>query len=580
MLSRLSFNTKLLLLCTIMAIVSIVIGVFSYRGLYNVEESNGRVVHDVVPNLELVNTMGAAYRTVRIELRTLGYVGLSKKESELAIKNALVAIAEYEKSDKKYQSSHFFPGERELYNKLHTKWETFHALGKKVIALYRTGKPEDHEALLRIFLVDCPEIAASYQSIFDELMKFHNEHLVEFTAESKTITDTTNMFIINISIVGVLGSFFIGIFLSRKISKSINEIVRRLEGSADGVSAAASQIASSAEELSQATTEQAASLQETSSAIEEINSMINSNTENAKLSANASGKSLEQVEKGKKVVEQMVKSIGNINNSNNTIMEQINKNNQEMEDIVKLIAEIGNKTKVINDIVFQTKLLSFNASVEAARAGENGKGFAVVAQEVGNLAAMSGSAAIEISTMLENSVKKVEDIVKNSKEKIGLMISDAKSNVESGTVVANECASVLNEIVTSVAHVTGLISEISSAGQEQARGVDEITKSVSQLDRITQENTINAAESAVAAESLSHQSDVLKQLVHSLVVTMDGEVEVAPLELVNIAKKENKMDKVETSMKVPDVSEKIKKESQVKQSVILPSSSDARFQDV
>lgn len=563
-----------------MAAVSIIISFFSYRGLHNVEESNRRIVHDVVPNLELVNTMGAAYRTVRIELRTLGYAGLSKKESDLAIKNALAAIAEYEKSDKEYQHSHFYPGEKELYEKLHTKWETFHALGVKAIGLYNAGKPEDREALMKIFLVDCPEIAASYQGVFDELMKFHNEHLTNFTAESKAITNTTNTLIITISVAGVLGGFFVGIFLSRRISKSINEIVQRLKGSADGVSVTASQIASSAEELSQATTEQAASLQETSSSIEEINSMISSNSENARLSASASEKSLEQVEKGKKVVEQMVKSIGNINNSNNNIMEQINKNNQEMEDIVKLIAEIGNKTKVINDIVFQTKLLSFNASVEAARAGENGKGFAVVAQEVGNLAAMSGSAAIEISTMLENSIKKVEGIVKNSKEKIGLMISDAKSNVESGTVVANECASVLNEIVTSVAHVTSLVSEISSAGQEQAKGVDEITKSVSQLDQVTQENTLNAAESAVAAESLSHQSDVLKELVRSLVVTMDGEGnEEASIKKVSTVEKVNKVSKVEASVKVPDAIVKIQKEIPVNKS-ILPSASDARFQDV
>jgi methyl-accepting chemotaxis protein len=89
----------------------------------------------------------------------------------------------------------------------------------------------------------------------------------------------------------------------------------------------------------------------------------------------------------------------------------MNKSNDEISSIVKVIAEIGDKTKVINDIVFQTKLLSFNASVEAARAGEQGKGFAVVAEEVGNLATMSGKAAEEISSMLGDSMGKVELIV-------------------------------------------------------------------------------------------------------------------------------------------------------------------------
>ena len=74
-----------------------------------------------------------------------------------------------------------------------------------------------------------------------------------------------------------------------------------------------------------------------------------------------------------------------------------------------LISEIGNKTKVINDIVFQTKLLSFNASVEAARAGEHGKGFSVVAEEVGNLAHMSGNSAKEITQLLESSINRVNN---------------------------------------------------------------------------------------------------------------------------------------------------------------------------
>ena len=203
-------------------------------------------------------------------------------------------------------------------------------------------------------------------------------------------------------------------------------------------------------------------------------------------------------------------------------MEQINESNKEMEDIVKVITEIGTKTKVINDIVFQTKLLSFNASVEAARAGEQGKGFAVVAEEVGNLAAMSGAAAIEISSMLDSSIQKVEGIVKNSKEKIGRLITDGKKNVEIGTTVANNCGTVLNDIVLSVASVSKMVKEISSASQEQAQGVHEITKAVAQLDQVTQQNTANSAESSRAAGDLSNQAEMLSSLVQELVQAIEG----------------------------------------------------------
>lgn len=218
----------------------------------------------------------------------------------------------------------------------------------------------------------------------------------------------------------------------------------------------------------------------------------------------------------------MIEAIGDINTSNTGIMDQINETNKEIENIVKIINEIGTKTKVINDIVFQTKLLSFNASVEAARAGEQGKGFAVVAEEVGNLAAMSGAAALEITNMLDGSIKTVEGIVRDSKEKIGKLVLNSKEKVENGTRVAHECEEVLNEIVSSIASVSKMVAEISSASQEQAHGVHEITKAIAQLDQVTQQNTANSTESANAAGTLSGQAEALNSLVQKLVQTIEG----------------------------------------------------------
>ncbi|MBC7538548.1 MAG: methyl-accepting chemotaxis protein [Bacteriovorax sp.] len=587
MLNGLSFKAKLVLLCFAMACVSITISFLAYQGLQRVEASNERIIEGVVPNLELINSMALNFRKVRIEVRTLGLPGLGKKEAETAIKNATDAINSYEDDYKASELLTDMPGEKEINDELHTNWKHFRKIGENAIALYRTGKTEDHEAMMKVFFVDCPEAADAYNQTFLKAVAFHKNHLSKFTAESKAVSSQTNLLIILVSSIGGIASILAGFIFATKVSKSINVIVHNLEGTAEEVSAASTQIASSAEELSQATTEQAASLQETSSSIEEINSMINSNTENAKQSALASEQSLGNTEKGQKVVEQMIKAIGDINISNNSIMEQINDSNREMEDIIKVIGEIGTKTKVINDIVFQTKLLSFNASVEAARAGENGKGFAVVAEEVGNLATMSGNAAIEISSMLTSSIQKVEDIVKNSKEKTGKLIADGKINVETGTRIASECGEVLSEIVTSVASVTRSVAEISTASQEQAQGVQEITKAIAQLDQVTQENSANSAESANAAEALSHQAFTLKQLVQSLVQTMNGGTSenvgsVGTSEILN--KKTSQMRSVKTTPitnagKVLPLKAKVK-ENPPKNNAAYPSSNDARFSDV
>lgn len=146
-----------------------------------------------------------------------------------------------------------------------------------------------------------------------------------------------------------------------------------------------------------------------------------------------------------------------------------------------MILEIAEKTKVINEIVFQTKLLSFNASVEAARAGEQGKGFAVVAEEVGNLATMSGNAAQDISNMLGESTAKVQEIVRQTKEEMSRLTTQSKNDVENGIKVARDCDVVLNEIVKNVNHVDQLVREITEASKnlsQQALSLNSISQTL------------------------------------------------------------------------------------------------------
>jgi methyl-accepting chemotaxis protein len=203
-------------------------------------------------------------------------------------------------------------------------------------------------------------------------------------------------------------------------------------------------------------------------------------------------------------------------------MIQVEESNQNLAEIVKVITEIGSKTKIINDIVFQTKLLSFNASVEAARAGEQGKGFAVVAEEVGKLAQMSGAAAKEISDMLDGSIKKVQNIVSETKSKVEALIEQGKEKVTIGTSVAKQCGEALDQMVSSVSEVSRMVSEIAMASQEQAEGVKQINQAMGQLDQTTQQNASGSQETASAAEELSSQADALRAMVIELTQTIEG----------------------------------------------------------
>lgn len=360
-------------------------------------------------------------------------------------------------------------------------------------------------------------------------------------------------------------------------SKSINGVTTTLASNSSQVSEASEKIAASATQLSESATEQAAALQETVAAVDEISAMVEKNAEAANRSKEVSQQSREAAEKGRLTVESMMSAIADIDHSNDEISQQMESSNRQLSEITKLISDIGTKTKVINEIVFQTKLLSFNASVEAARAGEYGKGFAVVAEEVGNLAQMSGNAAKEISTLLEESTRKVETIVGDTKARVERLMNSSKEKVRQGTQTAKDCHEALDEILVNVQSVDSLVSEIAVASTEQSTGIREISKAVGQMEQVTQQNTAVAQSSSVAAEQLKNQSSTLRSIVDDLVAVVSGSG--SPNQLAN---KDEKLAKV---VSLPVKNRMVSSENsseplrKVANSDTVPSADDAGFEE-
>lgn len=517
-----SFKAKLLSLCALLAAVSALIATISYRGLHSVETTYDKVTHGAMPSLNALNDMFLNYRAIRINLRSLGLSGLSQEQANDYVKHTKDSISAYEAADKEYQEITFLPGQKEKYENVNKAWLHFKEIGVKALSLQDDGSSSAKEQLNQIFLHDCVEAAKHFTEAIEELEKFHHEEASHEVKEAEATADSTNLIVIFTSFAGILLGLIVGFIFSTKVSNSITLVAQQLASNADQVAAASSQIASSSQQLSEASTEQAASLEETAASLEEITSMIAKATENAQNTSESSSESHKKAEEGRGSVDQMLSSMDEISQSNEAILSQINESNRQMSDIVKVIQDIGNRTKVINEIVFQTKLLSFNASVEAARAGEHGKGFAVVAEEVGNLAQMSGNAAKEITDMLDASISKVEGIVRDTQQKVEGLVQSGKEKVDSGVTVAKQCSDVLNEIVQNVSRVSGLSQEISQAAKEQALGVSEINKAMSQLDTVTQQNAATSEEAASAAEELSGQAESLKSSVEDLMAVITG----------------------------------------------------------
>lgn len=490
---NLSLNKKVAVIIIIFIVGMITISGIGISNLSSINSSLVTIVNNNVPRIINSNLVRGTYRNMAINL--MNYLAEDDKEARVKVYEKMKAdhndfLKLFDKS-MSVASATALP----MYQRIKDSYLTWWEVAQKALAAKDEGKSFSE------YYAENRRLRGEAEVILADMVKFNTDQLAEaksnadeLYSSSRTLTLLTCIFSI------ILASGLAYVVLS-STSRVINQIIHSLKEGSVQVSSASQQIAATSEILSQSSTEQAASLEQTAASIEEMNSMIAKNAENANAAAKTSDQSHETVTEGKKIVEKMILS-----------MDAIYKNSEQMNEIVKVIEDIGAKTKVINDIVFQTKLLSFNASVEAARAGEHGKGFAVVAEEVGNLAQMSGNAAYEISSLLENSTLTVQNIIQQT-----------KGNVEAGSEVTRQCNQVFESIVIDVAKVAAMAKEISAASEEQSRGSSEVSKAMTQVDQATQQNSATSEESASAAEELASQAESLESTVNDLVGAILGQ---------------------------------------------------------
>jgi len=256
----------------------------------------------------------------------------------------------------------------------------------------------------------------------------------------------------------------------RTMRDNLSRTVQEVRANADAVAGASGEIASGNSDLSARTEQQASSLQETAASMEELGTTVRQNADNARQANQLAIGSSQVAEQGGEMVREVVET-----------MRGINESSRKIADIIG----------VIDGIAFQTNILALNAAVEAARAGDQGRGFAVVASEVRTLAQRSADAARQIKGLIGESV----------------------GRVDAGTELVDRAGATMQEIVGSIRRVTDIVGEISSASEEQSRGVSLVGDAVSQMDRVTQQNAALVEQSAAAAESLKQQAHQLVQAV-------------------------------------------------------------------
>ena len=250
---------------------------------------------------------------------------------------------------------------------------------------------------------------------------------------------------------------------------NLSRAVANVKTGAGAIASASAQVAAGTLDLSSRTEQQASALEETASATEELSSTVQQNADNAVQANELAGEARRMAQNGGDIVGQMVSTMAEIN--------------QSAKKIVDIIS-------VIDGIAFQTNILALNAAVEAARAGEQGRGFAVVAGEVRSLAGRSAEAAREVQAL----------------------ITDAVSKAEMGNAQAAQAGTSMQEIVSGIQRVAGIVDEIALASREQASGLAQINQAVSHLDGGTQQNAALVERSSAAAAALQQQAHHLAEV--------------------------------------------------------------------
>ncbi|CAB3820614.1 methyl-accepting chemotaxis protein [Achromobacter deleyi] len=377
--------------------------------------------------------------------------------------------------------------------------------------IFKAKQEGNVEAANKIFT---QEFLPATRQFIDQITKLSNLQRADIDAQGAGIEKAygaANFWMIAIGSLAVVSGLLLAVLLTRGITRPLSQAVRvartvaandltstinvtsrdeigqlmqalqsmnamlvgtvaRIRTGVDSIASASGEIAAGNTDLSSRTEQQAASLEETAASMEELSSTVKQNADSAKQANQLAAAASDTASRGGATVSEVVST-----------MSAISASSVKIADIVS----------VIDGIAFQTNILALNAAVEAARAGEQGKGFAVVAAEVRTLAQRSAQAAKEIKVLIEDTVSKIRQ----------------------GSGSAERAGATMQEIVSSVQRVTDIMGEIAAASAEQADGIEQVNRAVSQMDEVTQQNAALVEEAAAAAGSMQDQAAELTRAV-------------------------------------------------------------------
>lgn len=510
---NLSIATKLTIGFATVILLSCALSIFSITQLDRVNGFTTELGHRYLPNVRGASELKAT--VLRIYTAQQEYANPQPSTDTDGLVSLLqdqIAVAKYHLTNLTAMAS--TPREKDILNSLNAIFKKFLDAHDRAFTAFEEFKMLEGRDILTN---ESAPLYGELSSATEQLASISNTNSEEAAATAQETYDTSRNLIIIMASVSALIAILFAVTIARNIAgplrkavdvaqrvasgdltseievqgkdetgqlmqalqtmnESLQKVVHQIRQGSDTIQTASSEITSGNLDLSGRTEQQASSLEETVSAMEELTSTVKQNADNSKQANQLAVSASEVATQGGQVVEQVVETMGSINDSSKKIV-----------DIIT----------VIDGIAFQTNILALNAAVEAARAGEQGRGFAVVASEVRNLAQRSAGAAKEIKELINDSVDKVD----------------------AGSKLVGQAGSTMHEVVESIRRVSDIVAEITAASQEQSVGIEEVSKALSQMDQVTQQNAALVEEATAATQSMQQQATELTRIVSTFTLS-------------------------------------------------------------
>jgi methyl-accepting chemotaxis protein/methyl-accepting chemotaxis protein-1 (serine sensor receptor) len=364
---------------------------------------------------------------------------------------------------------------RQICNRLQDSLNALKALTPEIQRLTEKG---DVDGALKLASTKSLPIFAAVQNDTRRLTQIQEEVLARDYQMAMALSVKSNWTAIILLVLSSLVAAAV-VITERRTNRTLQHAASGLSQTAEQVSRAAVEISSSSQALAQGVSEQAASITETSASSEEITTMTRRTADHSRTATELMDQTSEVVTDANRTLELMQASMRDINASSD---------------------KIGQIIKVIDSIAFQTNILALNAAVEAARAGDAGMGFAVVADEVRNLAQRSAQAAKDTAGLIEESITKS---------------SEGRTKLE-------QLSTAIRAITERSEKVKTLINEVHVGSEEQARGIEQIARAMTQMDKVTHSSATSAEQAAAAGESMSFQAQNMRRVVEELEQMVGG----------------------------------------------------------